>query len=262
MEKLKVVIIGSGNVATHLGLALKSAGNEIAQVFSPTIEHSRVLADKLSANAVESLDKVCCDADVYLIAIKDDAIEGTVKALSRSRKQSLFVHTAGSVSIDVMKKSVPHCGVLYPMQTFSKGRKVDFSKVPCFVEASDAQSMTIVKELAGSISEKVVETTSEKRKKLHLAAVFACNLTNHCYRLAEKILEEEGIDFKLYLPLIEETASKVSEMSPQRAQTGPMVRYDKGVMQMQIDMLKDERTKDIYRLMAESIHEDSETVVK
>ena len=110
--------------------------------------------------------------------------------------------------------------------------------------------------MAESISEQVVPADSERRKKLHLAAVLACNLTNHCYRLAERVLEEEQTDFRLYLPLIEETARKVSFLSPHEAQTGPMVRYDTGVMDMQLRLLKDERTRQIYRLMAESIHED------
>ena len=106
----------------------------------------------------------------------------------------------------------------------------------------------------------MVEADSNRRKKLHLAAVLACNLTNHCYRLAERVLEEEAVDFRLFLPLIEETARKVSFLSPREAQTGPMVRYDTGVMEMQLRMLPDERTRQIYRLMAESIHEDYQPI--
>jgi predicted short-subunit dehydrogenase-like oxidoreductase (DUF2520 family) len=116
--------------------------------------------------------------------------------------------------------------------------------------------LAAVRKLAESISEHVVDCDSEKRKKMHLAAVLACNLTNHCYRLAERVLEREQIDFGLFLPLIEETARKVKTMSPKDAQTGPMVRYDKSVMAMQMAMLPDERSREIYRLMAESIHED------
>ena len=117
--------------------------------------------------------------------------------------------------------------------------------------------MSKIRLLAESISEKVVLADSEKRKKLHLAAVLACNLTNHCYRLAERVLQQEQIDWQLFLPLIDETARKVSEMLPKDAQTGPMVRYDVEVMNRQLALLPDERTRQIYRLMAESIHEDS-----
>ena len=142
------------------------------------------------------------------------------------------------------------------MQTFSNARPVEFREIPCFIEASDAQSLKTIRSLAERISARVVDCDSEKRKKLHLAAVFACNLTNHCYRLAERLLESEHIDFRLFHPLIEETARKVMTMSPKNAQTGPMVRYDQNVMNMQMSMLPDARTREIYRLMAESIHED------
>jgi Domain of unknown function (DUF2520). len=143
------------------------------------------------------------------------------------------------------------------MQTFSKNRKVNFRPIPCFLEASDSQTLELLRHLAASISDHVEMADSEKRKKLHLAAVFACNLTNHCYRLAERVLEAEQIDFRLYLPLIHETANKVTTLSPKEAQTGPMVRYDTGVMNRQLELISDERTRQIYRLMAESIHEDS-----
>ena len=143
------------------------------------------------------------------------------------------------------------------MQTFSKNRKVSFREIPCFLEASDDDTLNTIRKIADEISENVVLADSAQRKKIHLAAVLACNFTNHCYRLAEKVLQEEQIDFKLFLPLIDETARKVSVLSPRQAQTGPMVRYDTGVMNMQIDLLNDERTKQLYRLMAESIHEDA-----
>jgi len=134
---------------------------------------------------------------------------------------------------------------------------VDFKPIPCFLEGSDEETLNTVRLLAESVSENVVLADSAKRKKIHLAAVLACNFTNHCYRLAEKVLQEEQIDFNLFLPLIDETAKKVSVLSPKQAQTGPMVRYDVDVMNMQMNLLNDERTKQIYRLMADSIHEDA-----
>ncbi|MBQ1890223.1 MAG: DUF2520 domain-containing protein, partial [Selenomonas sp.] len=148
-------------------------------------------------------------------------------------------------------------GVLYPMQTFSKNKRVDFKPIPCFIEASDEATLATIRTLAASVSEHVVPATSAQRKKLHLAAVLACNFANHCYRLAEKVLEEEQMDFKLFLPLIDETARKVAHLSPKQAQTGLMMRWDTGVMQMQMALLKDERTRQIYQLMAESIHADA-----
>ena len=254
---MKIAFIGSGNLATHLSLALKAAGEEIIQVYSRTDAHAKELADKLGCIHTTNLDKIYLNADVYILSVKDDAISQIADSICHKCPHALFVHTAGSVLMDIFKGKANHYGVFYPMQTFSKARKVYFLPIPCFIEASSKEDLAIIRSLAESISDHVVDCDSEKRKKLHLAAVFACNLTNHCYRLAERVLQEEEIDWKLYLPLIDETAKKVSEMSPKDAQTGPMVRYDVNVMNRQLALIPDERTRQIYRLMAESIHEDS-----
>lgn len=254
---MRIVIIGSGNLATQLSLALKDVGKEIVQIYSRTEAHARELADKLHCDYTTNPDEIDKNADIYILSVKDDALGSLAAALCGECPNGLFLHTAGSVPMDVFKGHARQYGVLYPMQTFSKNRHVDFQKIPCFIEASSDEALTTVRELASRISNHVVECDSEKRKKLHLAAVLACNLTNHCYRLAERVLEAEQIDFRLFLPLIDETARKVLEMSPREAQTGPMVRYDVEVMNRQMAMLPDERTREIYRLMAESIHDDS-----
>jgi predicted short-subunit dehydrogenase-like oxidoreductase (DUF2520 family) len=253
---MKIVIIGSGNLATNLSLALEDAGQDIVQIFSRTEAHAKELADKVGCSYTSSPDAVLSDADVYILSVKDDALLRLIPTICSSCKNGLFLHTAGSVPMSLFEGSASQYGVLYPMQTFSKNRRVDFCEIPCFIEASSPQTLSIVRSLAECISDHVVVCDSEKRKKLHLAAVLACNLTNHCYRLAERVLEAEQIDFSLFLPLIEETARKVKTLSPKEAQTGPMVRYDQGVMRMQMEMLPDDRTREIYRLMAESIHED------
>ena len=254
---MKIVMIGSGNLATHLSLALKTAGETITQVFSPTGQHASELAGKLGCSYCDHIDEIDKNANFYILSIKDDAISEIAAAICQNRPDAVFIHTAGSVPMDVFKPYARRYGVLYPMQTFSKHRQVDFHPIPCFIEGSDEQTQQLIHALAERISDKVVEADSAKRRKLHLAAVLACNLTNHCYRLAERVLQEAQIDWQLFLPLIDETAKKVSEMSPKDAQTGPMVRYDVNVMNRQIELLPDERTRQIYRLMAESIHEDS-----
>ena len=279
---MQIVFLGSGNLATNLSLALKAAGEEIIQIFSRTKENAQALADKLHCASCTSINEIRTDADVYIFSVKDDALPSLISQLTEHLANSqhpfspsraggatqhpLFLHTAGSVPISVFPDNTltpntqhlsPKYGVLYPMQTFSKDRSVNFREIPCFIEASDNNTLEEIKTLASKISDHVLEMSSEKRRKLHLAAVFACNMTNHCYRLAEKVLEEEGIDFSLYLPLIQETANKVKELSPRKAQTGPMVRYDKTIMDAQIALINDERTRQIYRLMADSIHEDS-----
>jgi predicted short-subunit dehydrogenase-like oxidoreductase (DUF2520 family) len=267
---MRIIFLGSGNLATHLSLALKAAGEDILQIFSRTQEHAQALADKLNCASCVSISDIRTDADVYIFSVKDDALPSLISQLSEhltpNTQLPLFLHTAGSVPMSVFPSNIQSpprglgglCyGVLYPMQTFSKDRSVNFREIPCFVEASDSNTLEEIKTLASKVSDHVVEMSSEKRRKLHLAAVFACNMVNHCYRLAEKVLEEEGIDFSLYLPLIQETANKVKELSPRKAQTGPMVRYDKNIMDAQISLINDERTRQIYRLMADSIHEDS-----
>ena len=250
---MRIVIIGSGNLATQLSLALQEAGKDIVQVYSRSEEHARTLAEKIGCDFTTDVEDINRQADIYIVSIKDDAISEMAATLAGV---SMILHTAGSIPMDVFRGHAQHYGVLYPMQTFSKNRQVDFREIPCFIEASDDESLAAIRQLAGSLSSHVVDCDSERRKKMHLAAVLACNLANHCYRLAERVVEAEHIDFRLFQPLIMETARKVATMSPRDAQTGPMVRYDQRVMDMQIQMLPDERTRDIYRLMADSIHED------
>ena len=254
---MKIVLIGAGNLATQLGLALSQAGQQMVQVYSRTAEHASELAAKLGCDFTTNIDEITPNADIYIISVKDDAIATLAELVGRKAGQAIVVHTAGSIAMQVLQPHAQHYGVLYPMQTFSKNKRVDFKPIPCFIEASDDATLATIRTLAESVSQNVVPATSAQRKKLHLAAVLACNFANHCYRLAEKVLEEEQMDFKLFLPLIDETAKKVSQLSPKQAQTGPMMRWDTGVMQMQMALLNDERTRQIYQLMAESIHADA-----
>lgn len=255
---MKTVIIGSGNLATHLSIALQGAGMPPCQVYSPTPRHAATLAARLGCLYTDNLDEVITDADTYIISTKDDAIRPIASRLAEGRAEATLIHTAGSVAIDVLSDVTPHAAVLYPMQTFSKGRELCFNDIPCFIEATDEVSQSIVSQLAHAVSDKVISCDSAKRRQLHLAAVFSCNLTNHCYRLAEKILQQEGLDFTLFQPLIMETARKACTMSPRDAQTGPMVRHDVEVMQRQLDLITDPLTKEIYQLMAQSIYLDSQ----
>ena len=255
---MKIVFIGSGNLATHLSMALKSAGHTPLQVYSNTLSHARQLAKCLHCDATDDIKHVSNEADAYIISIKDDAIAGVIDQLAEGRAEAVFIHTAGSVSIDIIARRVSHAAVLYPMQSFTKGRNLDFATIPCFIEATDSKAQNCVTELAESISHEIHPLSSEARKKMHLAAVFASNLANHCYRIAEKIATKEGLDFKLFTPLILETAQKALLMSPRQAQTGPMVRNDVQVMQMQLSLLDDPHAKQIYKDMAESIYVDND----
>ena len=229
----KIVIIGSGNVATHLGRELKT-------YFSKDIN---------------SIDRT---SDIFIIAVKDDAIDKVSKKLKLKNK--ILVHTSGSVDMNVLKKYSQNYGVLYPLQTISKEKKIDFKKVPICIEANNRQTEKKLFIIGKSISENVCYVNSEKRKILHLASVFACNFTNHMYFIAEQILKKEKISFDLLNPLIEETAKKIlnSNMSPADAQTGPAKRNDKKILREHLHILsKNKYYRDIYKMISNNIIRNS-----
>ena len=233
---MNVAMIGRGRVATHMSKALLKAGNGVVSVNSRTLE------------------ELPQDADVYIIAVKDSALQDVIRQLTNLLKTKndapLIVHTAGSMPLSVFEGYAENGGVFYPMQTFSMEREVDFREIPLFIEGKDKR----IRELAESISEHVYELSSDDRKYLHLAAVFACNFTNHCYTLAAEVLEKKGLPFDVMLPLVDETARKVHELHPHDAQTGPAVRGDENVMNAQGALL-DGRNKEIYELLSKSIQE-------
>ena len=272
---MKIVLIGAGNLATHLGKALHAAGHDMVQVFSRTMQSAETLASLLDAEPLTEIAQVRDDADVYIFSVKDSALvqlvaqlcrheadglgeDGAVNALRKAKKgehERVFLHTAGSMPMSVFKGMAQHYGVLYPMQTFSKQREVDFSIIPCFVEANDEFAQKQIEGLAREISGRVYQLSSEDRKYLHLSAVFACNFANHCYAISQELLEEHGIPFDVMLPLINETAAKVHEMKPKDAQTGPAVRYDENVIGKQSKLLENHpHFKKVYDSMSKSIH--------
>ena len=253
---MKVVLIGAGNLATNLGKALFRAGHEIVQVYSRTEESARTLADELKCVYTTDIKAVVRSADVFIIAVKDSVLPSVASSLQTGREGQLFVHTAGSMSMEILP--FERCGVLYPMQTFSKNKEVDFSVIPCFIEAKEKGDLQLLKTLALTISDTVYELDSENRKYLHLAAVFCCNFANHCFGLGARLLQEHGnIPFSVMLPLIDETAAKLYLMSPHEAQTGPAVRLDTNVMDKHLQLLAE--TPDlqkIYQQFSKSIHDD------
>lgn len=252
---MKIVLVGAGNVATSLGHALFNAGHDIMQVYSRTVESAAALACVVGGSPVTELAKISALADIYIMSVKDSVIANLVPDLCKGRESKVFLHTAGSVHIDVFKNKAIHYGVLYPMQSFSKAKVLDFKNIPCFIEGNDDTAFNAVSKLGHSISDKVYPMKSDVRKQLHLAAVFACNFVNHCYEISSEILARNGLPFDIMLPLIDETVAKVHQMSPQKAQTGPAVRYDKNIIKMQLDMLKDNSMlRQIYENMSMSIN--------
>jgi predicted short-subunit dehydrogenase-like oxidoreductase (DUF2520 family) len=234
---MRVVLIGRGRLATNLLPALQQAGHEVSSINSRTLE-----------NLPE-------EADVFIIAVKDSALQEVICRATKGREQQLFVHTAGSMPMSLFEGYTNRFGVFYPMQTFSKERLVSFADIPVFIEGDNA----VLRPLAESITHSVYELSSADRKYLHLSAVFACNFVNHCYALSAELLEKHGIPFSVMLPLIDETALKVHQLHPLEAQTGPAVRYDENVIRMQSSMLADSPLlQEIYNLLSVSIHRKSE----
>ena len=253
-DNKRIVLIGAGNVATHLGMALKRAGQEVIQVYSRTEASASVLAERLGVPFTTSLDEVVSEADLYIVSVKDAVLQELLPSVVKGRDGALFVHTAGSMPMDVWKGIAARYGVLYPMQTFSKSREVDFHTVSFFVEALEKDDLQMLVDLASSLTPKVYEATSEQRMSLHVAAVFACNFSYHLYALSAGLLEKYGMPFDAMLPLIDETARKVHGLSPKEAQTGPAIRRDGNVMDKHCAMLSDDPAlQEIYQKISESI---------
>ena len=229
----RTVLIGRGNVASHLQEALTQAGHQV-----------------LALGGRNRTQPIPQDADLYIIAVTDSAIAQVAAAIGPV--DGLVVHTAGSVPMSILPQR--NRGVLYPLQTFTKGRPLDMRQVPLFIESDG--NLPLLHEVASQISSVVTEMDSSRRRYLHLAAVFCCNFTNHMYRITEKMLAQHDIPFSVMLPLIDETARKVHALTPAQAQTGPAVRWNEEVMQAQIELLEREDLKQLYQIISNSIHHD------
>lgn len=249
---MKIVLLGSGNVATHLAKALKSKGEEIVQVYSQNLDNATLLAQSIATEAIDDLNEIKQNADLYIISVKDDAIESVAKSLKNVT--GLVVHTSGTTDINILSSQVTKAGVFYPLQTFSKEKAVSFENIPLCIEANDESQLTILSNLAAKISREVYKLNGEKRKVLHLAAVFACNFPNHLYTLANKILSQNDLDFEIIRPLIAETADKVRSNLPENVQTGPAVRADESTLNKHLSMLTDmPEVQNIYQTLSDSI---------
>ena len=250
---MELVFVGAGRVATHLAKALKEGGHRITAVYSRTMASATALADAVGATATDNIADLPLEADAYILSVKDSVLQDVIMRLREGRERQTFLHTAGSMPLTIFGDH-QHCGVLYPMQTFSKEKDVDFSRVHIFIEGSNAATLSVARQIADSLTGHVRELSSEERRYLHLAAVFACNFANHCYALSAQILEAHGLPFESMLPLIEETAQKVETMHPRDAQTGPAVRRDVNVMEAQRNLLADnQKMQQIYEIMSKSI---------
>lgn len=254
---MRTVIIGSGNVASALAEAIYVAeGVELEQIFARNAAKAHEIANKYGCKYTSTPTELA-EADLYIIAVSDQAIAKVATGLNFG--DAVVAHTAGSVSMDTLPPNAKHKAVLYPLQTFTSGRKTDMQSVPFMVEGSTAKARETVSELATKLSGHVVEAGSDQRAKLHLAAVFACNFTNYMYAVGEELAQEAGFGFDILKPLIGETAAKaIDAQSPRLTQTGPAVRNDFQTKATHGEMLRERPDlKNLYVNISNNIWETS-----
>jgi predicted short-subunit dehydrogenase-like oxidoreductase (DUF2520 family) len=245
---ISVVIFGAGNVATHLFDVFNKANNvTVLQWFNRDLK--RIEPYKSSVSITNDFSKLV-EADIYILAISDDAISKFSKQLPINDK--LVVHTSGTVGIHDLNKKQRR-GVFYPLQTFSKEHDIDFKDVPFCIETLEKSDLKILKDLAEAIGSPYYKINTEQRQILHLSAVYVNNFTNQLYRIAHEISDVKGINFNVLKPLILETAKKIQTMSPYMAQTGPAKRNDKKTIKKHLKLIENQDHKAIYELLTNSI---------
>ncbi|MEO8763597.1 MAG: Rossmann-like and DUF2520 domain-containing protein [Ginsengibacter sp.] len=248
---MKVVIVGSGNAATVLSVLIQKGGHEIVQVASRNIDNARMLASKYNATAVALNEPAFAPADIYIVSLADVALDSIEKIGALRNK--FVVHTAGSVSMDVLKNITTTYGVLYPLQTLSRVTQ-EIPEVPFLVEGNNQETADKIVEFARSISGSVITANEQERLQYHVAAVFVSNFTNHLYAIAEGYCEKENLDFRNMLPLINEVTSRINHNSPYKVQTGPAIREDIITLNLHLQALAAHpHVKYLYLKLSESI---------
>lgn len=252
---MRISFIGAGRVAHHLAHALKQQ-HQIIHIYSQGYVHAQKLANEVNAEAVDTLAALGTDIDVLIIAVSDSAISSVIQAVHAHMPNTLIVHTSGSTDVAVLAQIHARAGVLYPLQTFSLDRQIDWRATPIFVEATVDEDLSLLTELATQLSHRVYQYSSEQRLSLHLAAVYACNFSNYCYDMAQQIVDAKQVDFSLLYPLIMETAQKAIQAEPRKMQTGPAMRADKNIIAMHEQMLAQDQRLDlqaVYTLLSGQI---------
>jgi predicted short-subunit dehydrogenase-like oxidoreductase (DUF2520 family) len=249
---LKAAIIGSGNVAEHLAPALKKAGCQVTQVFSRNKENGKSIAKKVNAEVIQKFEELNQDNNLIFICVSDHSIAEVAGNIPKGKY--IVLHTSGSTAIETLKQNHRRCGVLYPLQTFTKGIKTDWKKIPICIEGSNKLVVETLQSIAENIGGPIYKINSKKRQQLHLAAVFANNFSNACYNMAATLLKKNKIDFQILLPLIDQTALKTHFSSPQQLQTGPARRDDQKIMKEHLALLNnDKELANVYKQISSYI---------
>ncbi len=257
-----ISFIGSGNLAWHLAPALDNAGFVVKEVYSRNALHAEALTGRLyQAEVKATLDFSKSSSSVFIIAVNDSSISDIAKEIILP-DNAVLAHTSGSVPLtDLQFAATINIGVFYPLQTFTKSKKVDFKQTPIFIESNNQETEVALQMLAKAISNQVKKIGSEERKALHVAAVFASNFTNYMLTLSKEVMQKNGLEYDWLKPLIAETITKSLQLGPENAQTGPAMRGDLEILDKHFEFLKDDPSKaEIYKIISQHIidryHED------
>ena len=253
-----IVIIGIGNVAYHIAESFQSQKTiHVLQVFNHrNSKEAKQFSKHFHCDLVSDYKKINQKADLYIIAVKDDAIAEVAKNLIPLKLKGMIVHTSGSIDMTVLKNVAKSVGVYYPLQTFYAGAKIDWKITPLLIEANSKSALSSLKKVADSVSKKVKTVGSNKRIQIHLAAVFACNFTNAMYVSAFELIENNlsKKDTDLLQPIMLQSFPKLKSVSPKKAQTGPAMRNDKTVMNKHLQLLKhDKQLSHVYVVISDLI---------
>ena len=248
---MRIVIIGSGNVATVLGRLLKKNNHQIIQVMSRHLDHAKLLATELGCSYTNYDGVTDTNADLYLVAITDGVLFDLNKSFNLGNK--LIVHTAGSVTKDVLKDISTNYGILYPLQSLRKEMEI-IPEIPVLVDGNTDEAITLIEDFAKTISANVKRAGDDERLKLHVAAVVVNNFTNHLCFLAQEFCHKENIDFKLLFPLLQETAKRITQFAAKDIQTGPAFRNDVYTLDKHLRILSTHpKLKYLYLKLTDSI---------
>ncbi len=253
----KIVLVGTGRIAWHIGKRLKGKGLPVAQVLGRNEERTRELAEALNCQYTFDPKELIKEANWILMAVSDDAIKEVAGAMAGHVNDALVTHTSGGTPGGILAPYFPRFGVFYPLQSFSMEHMPVWSKIPFCVDAVTEADVLFLKKVAKTIGNLVYQVNDAQRAYLHVAAVFANNFANHCFAIAEKILDDRELPFELLHPLMEETLAKALQDSPLRMQTGPAIRGDSRVVQRHISLLEGHADwQELYKKLSLSINGD------
>jgi predicted short-subunit dehydrogenase-like oxidoreductase (DUF2520 family) len=254
-KELTVSFIGSGNLAWHLAPALDNVGFVVKEIYSRNPQHAEQLTGRLyQAEVKATLDFSTSDSSLFIIATSDNAIKSIAQEIILP-EEAILVHTSGSQPLSELEFSATsNIGVFYPLQTFTKQKKVDFKNTPVFIESNNEETEDALILIAKAISNQVIKISSEERKALHVAAVFASNFTNHMLAISKGIMQQNGLDYEWLKPLITETIQKSLSLDPEHSQTGPAKRGDLEILDNHLEFLKEEEAvAEIYKIVSQHI---------